>query len=302
MKKIKLFEKELKDVDESDLRKMETDPLNFESLQIEYKVAFDGNLSELQRDVVQFANGFEEGYIFFGISDDPITIVGIEKRNVDGLKTVLNDALPKRIEPIFTPFPQYYPIPLANGKYVVIIKIFPKEYGIYGIRQSDDMNNRNYYRYEFYKRMDGSKHRMNIETIVDLIESKSKGGEKQLEASIHGSALLPTIDDDVYISIKAVNKSVRPIVVNSYGIEIPQKRMVIYFVQSLDQPKYFMINTHLPCKLEDGESCKAFLSTKDLKEMVKEQGWSYPFEARALFGTNDGKFYSEAIEIRDIEY
>ena len=66
MKKIKLFEKELKDVNESDLRKMETDPLNFESFQNEYKVTFDGNLPELRRDVVQFANGFEEGYIFLG--------------------------------------------------------------------------------------------------------------------------------------------------------------------------------------------------------------------------------------------
>ena len=301
MKKIKLFEKELKDVDESDLRKMETDPVNFESLQIEYKVTFDGDLAELQRDVVQFANGFEEGYIFFGISDDPITIVGIEKTKVDGLKTVLNDAFPKMIEPIFTPFPQYHPIPLANGKYVVIIKIFPKEYGIYGIRQSDDMNNRNYYRYEFYKRMDGSKHRMNIEAIVDLIESKGKGGKKQLEASIHGAAMMPTIDDDVYIGINAVNKSVRPIVVNSYGIDIPQKGWVIYIMQTPDQPKYRMINTHLPCKLEDGESCPAFLSRNDLKEIIKEKGWNYPFEARALFGTNDGRFYSETIEIRDIE-
>lgn len=301
MKKIKLFEKDLKDVDESDLNKMVTDPLNFESLQIEYKVAFDGDLAELQRDVVQFANGFEEGYIFFGISDDPITIVGIEKNQVDGLKTALNDALPKRIEPIFTPFPHYHPIPLANGKYVVIIKIFPKEFGIYGIRQSDNMNNRNYYRYEFYKRMDGSKHRMNIEAIVDLIENKSKGGKKQLEASIHGAAIMPTIDDDVYIGINAVNKSVRPIIVNSYGIDIPQKGWVIYFIQTPYQPKYSKINDLLPCKLEDGESCKAFLSRNDLEEIIKEKGWNYPFEARALFNTNDGRFYSETIEIRDME-
>ena len=42
MKKIELFDKELKDVNESDLRKMETYPLNFESLQIEYKVLLMG--------------------------------------------------------------------------------------------------------------------------------------------------------------------------------------------------------------------------------------------------------------------
>lgn len=301
MKKINLFEKELKDVDEEDLRKMETDPLNFESLQIEYKVTFDGNLPELRRDVVQFANGFGEGYIFFGVSDDPITIVGIERTKVNGLKTVLNDALPKKIEPIINPFPQYHIVPLTGGKYVVIIKIFPKEQGIYGIRQSEDMNNRNYYRYEFYKRMDGSKYRMNIEAIVELIESKMKGGKKQLEASIHGKTILPTIDDEVYININAVNKSVRPIIVNSYGIDLLQEGKVIYILQHRYDPIYSRINDRLPCKLEDGESCKAYLSVKDFKDIIETKGWNLPSEVRAFFRTNDGRFYSEPIELQDIE-
>lgn len=297
---MELFDKDLKEINESDLRKMEADPTNFESLQIEYKVRFDGDAGELQRDVVQFANGFQDGYILFGISDDPITIVGIEKNELDGLKTVLNDVLPKKVEPILTPFPQYRAVPLASTKYVFIIKIFPKEYGIYGIRQSDDTNNRNYYRYEFYKRMDGNKHRMNIEAIVDLIESKGKGGKKQLEASIHGAAIMPTLDDDVYISIKAVNKSVRPIIINSYGIEIPKKGRVIYFVPTAYQPKYIRINTSIPCTLEDGESCQAFLSRKDLKKMMIRKGWDYPIEAKAIFNTNDGKFYSNEIELQEI--
>jgi len=302
MKKIELFDKELKDVNESDLRKMETYPLNFESLQIEYKVTFDGNLAELRRDVVQFANGFEEGYIFFGISDDPITIIGIEKTKVNGLKTVLNDTLQKMIEPLITPFPQYHPIPLANGKYVFIIKIFPKENGIYGIRQSEDMNNRSYYRYEFYKRMDGSKHRMNIEAIVDLIESKNKGGKKQLEASIHTPTVLPTIDDEVYISINAVNKSVRPIVINSYGIDILEKGRVIYILQYPYPTNQYRINDRLPRKLEDGELCKAYLSIKEFKNIIKEEGWNFPSKVRAIFRTNDGRFYSEPIDIHDKEY
>jgi hypothetical protein len=78
--------------------------------------------------------------------------------------------------------------------------------------------------------------------------------------------------------------------------------MVIYFIPTSYQPKYRMINDLLPCKLEDGESCKAYLSRKDLKEIITEKGWNYPFEARALFDTNDGKFYSEAIEIQELEY
>ena len=295
------FEKELKEIDENDLLKMEVDPMNFESLQIEYKVKFDGDAAELRRDVVQFANGFEEGHIFFGMSDDPIKIIGIEKKEVDGLKTVLNDVLPQKIEPILSPFPQYHAIPLSNGKFVFIIKIFPKENGIYGIRQSDDMNNRNYYRYEFYVRMDGSKHLMKMEEIVKLIESKSKGPEKYLETSIHGAALLPTIDEDIYINIRAVNKTTRPIVIKSYGIDIPTKEKTIYFAPTPYKPKYSMICTHLPCKLQDGESCYAYLSRIDLEEMMRKEGWNYPIEVRARFNTNDGDFFSDLIELKEIK-
>ena len=295
-----LFDKNLECINESDLKKMEVDPVNFESLQLEYKITFDGDAAELRRDVVQFANGFEEGYIFFGISDDPILVVGIEKSEVDGLKTVLNDVLPKRIEPILSPFPKYQTVPLTSGNYVFIIKVFPKEYGIYGIRQSDDMNNRSYYRYEFYKRMDGSKHRMNIEEIVDLIKSKSGGQEKYLEASIHDAVIMPMIDDEIYIGIIAVNKSERPIVVKSYGVEVPEKKKVIYFMATPFQPKYIMLNPSLPYKLNDGESCQAYLSRRDLEGLMKEEGWNYPVKIRALFNTNDGKFYSDTLELNEI--
>ena len=294
-----MFEKKVEDIDENDLRNMEADPMNFESFQIEYKVKFDGDAAELRRDIVQFASGFEEGYIFFGISDDPIKIVGIEKKEVDRLKTVMNDVLPKRIEPILSPFPQYQAVPLASGRYVFIIKIFPKEYGIYGIRQSDDMNNRNYYRYEFYKRMDGSKHRMNIEEIVDLIESKGKGPEKYLETSIHGAALMPTIDDNIYIGINAVNKSARPIIINSYGIEVPDTDKKIYI--SPFHPKNMLICTHLPCKIQDGEACNAFLSRHEFERIMNDEGWSYPINVRAYYETNDGKFFSDEIELRKIK-
>ena len=300
MKFIQLFEKELKDVDENDLFKMEADPVNFESFQIEYKISFDGDASELRRDVVQFANGLEEGYILYGISNDPIKIIGIEKTEVDRLKSILNDVLPKQIDPQLSPFPQFHPVPLTNGKYVLIIKIFPKGVGIYGIRQSDAMNNRNYFRYEFYERMDGSKHVMNVEEIVNLIEKKSKGQKKYLDVSIHGLVLIQG-DDDMYICIEAVNKSVRPIIVNSYSIELPEKNEIMIFVSTIKQPKYLMINSQLPCKLEDGEDCKAFLSRKDLEKIMSEKGWNYPIKIRALFDTNDGKFVSDTLDLDEIK-
>lgn len=63
---------------------------------------------------------------------------------------------------------------MSNEKYVFLIKIIPKEYGIYDIRLQEDLTNRKYKIYEFYKRMDGRKHQINIEEIVDLIESKSR--------------------------------------------------------------------------------------------------------------------------------
>ncbi|MFX1275683.1 MAG: ATP-binding protein [Promethearchaeota archaeon] len=301
MRIIKLFKKELKDIDEYDISQIETNPMNFESLTIEYKVKFDGNAAELIRDIVQFANGYEEGYILFGISDDPISIIGIEKNEIEGLKNIINDLLPKRIEPLISPFPQYQAVPLASGKYVFIIKIFPKEYGIYGIRQSDDMNNRNYYRYEFYRRLDGNKHRMNIESVVELIESKNRGLQKQLSITIHGSYLLaqPGHQAELYIGIKAVNKSVRPIIINSYLLEIPEKEKRVLI--SPFHPEHLMICSRLPYKLEDGESCQAYLSRQSFEETMNQEGWSYPLKIRGVFGTNDGEFLSEIIELKDRE-
>jgi len=295
---INIFSKELEDVNENDLKKMESDPINFESLQIEYKLKYDGDANELRRDVVQFANSSEEGYIFYGISDNPITISGIEKKEVDALKLVFNNVLPRKIDPILSPFPQFHPVPLSNGKYVFIIKIFPKKYGIYGIRLHDDMNNRNYKRYEFYKRMDGSKHQMSIEDLIELIEKRSSGGIKILETSIHPSVLIGGYDN-IFINITAVNKSIRPIIINSYGIELTNEKQIVVF--SPFNPKYIAISSQVPIKLQDGEACKANFSRKDFEEILEENGWDYPIKVRAIFWTNDGNYYSDEIELKKIE-
>ncbi|MFX0101110.1 MAG: ATP-binding protein [Candidatus Hodarchaeota archaeon] len=167
------FGKPLNKLVEEDLKKMESDPLNFESLLIEYKLMYNGDPSELRKDILQFANGTETGYLVYGVLDDPIQVVGIEKSEVDPLKTTLNEVLQNRIDPNLNPFPSYYVVPLSNGKYVFIIEIHPKPRGIYGLRQNDNSSNRGYYRYEFLKRMDGSKHLMNIQEVVELIEKKA---------------------------------------------------------------------------------------------------------------------------------
>lgn len=238
------------------------------------------------------------GYIIFGISNDPIQVIGIEKNEVDILKNILNDVLPKKIDPILSPFPQYQAVPLSNGKYVFIIEIFPKSYGVYGIRVHEDLTNRNYKRYEFYNRMDGSKHQMNIEEIVELIESKSRGKKKHLEAIIHGTGSISNFND-IFISVKAVNKSERPIIIRSYGINLPDYDYNIFI--SSTHPKLRLINTPLPSKLEDGESCEAFIERSYFEKMMTDEGWNYPIIVKAYFNTNDGAFYSNEITLYKIK-
>jgi hypothetical protein len=293
-----MFNKELKDITEVDILQIEKDPINFESFEIEYKVKFDGDAGELRRDVVQFANGVLEGYIIFGISNDPIQVIGIEKKEVDNLKTILNNLLPIKIEPILSPFPQYQIVPLSKGKYIFIIKIFPKSYGVYGIRLHEDLNNRNYRRYEFYQRMDGSKHQMNIEEIVELIESKSRGKKKHLKATIHGSNMISRFDD-IFISVKAVNKSERPIIITSYGINLPEHSYNVFI--STTHPKLRLINTPLPRKLEDGESCSAFIERLHFEKIIEDEGWKFPIIVKAFFNTNDGTYYSDEITLKKLK-
>lgn len=321
MKILKFFEKEFEKIDENDLHNLEKNPMNFESFQIEYKLKFNGKAAELRKDIMQFANGFEKGYIIFGISDDPISVVGIEKSEVDGLKTILNDLLTKKIEPPLSPRPKYHVVPLANGKYVVIINITPKEQGIYGIRQSDNVNN-NYY--EFYIRIDGSKHRMNIESIVNLIEKKSskKWRDKFLDVKLRKSGHL--------LIAKAVNKSERPIVVTHYRflfpsysfgrgsdkstiepgkLEILQKGIVkaikLMTVNPAEDP--LTDKSNYPIKLEDGESLSEKLNLIKIMNRISSYYEDRYFNNEIMndlssiqccFYTNDGKFYSDTIEIK----
>ena len=51
-------------------------------------------------------------------------------------------------------------------------------HGIYGIRLSDNPSNEHFNIFEFYQRMDGTKHKMNLEDVVNLIESKMSGQKK----------------------------------------------------------------------------------------------------------------------------
>lgn len=193
---MELFSKNFNKITEQDLRELESNPANFENYEIEYKLKYDGNSDELRRDIVQFANGNSIGYLFYGWSNNPIKIIGIDKNEVDNLKNVLNNALKHNIEPQLSPFPKYHPVPLSNGKYIFLIKIVPKVRGIYGIRFSDNPSKEKFKTYEFYQRMDGTKHKMNIENIVNLIESK-KFGQKNLVRNEDFSEKIQEIEKEI---------------------------------------------------------------------------------------------------------
>ncbi len=292
-----MFSKDLQKFNENDLREIEKISFNFEDLQVEFKFKYDNNSDELRRDVIQFANSDREGYIFYGVQEDPLKFVGLERKDIDNLKIHLNNILPRKIDPVLSPFPTYKIIELANGKFVFCIKIFPKERGIYAIRLSDNPSNSKFNVYEFYKRLDGSKHQLKIEEVVELIESKSTGSKKLLEVSIHPTALTEVDLKDVFITIKAVNMSERPIVVISYSLYIV-KEGYIYFIIANSIPNRYLCD-RLPKKLLDGEACQALISRKHFEQDMKKNNWKYPLEVKAFFDTNDGRFYSNSIELKD---
>ena len=290
---MEIFTKNLKEINESDLRELELSFLNFEDYQIEFKFKYDADPNEFRRDIIQFANGLQEGFIFFGVKDNPIKFVGLERKEIDELKLILNNILPRKIEPILSPFPDYHVIKLSNDNYIFIVKIYPKKHGIYAIRLNDNPSKLDFRRYEFYRRMDGSKHQMSIDEVIELIEIKSKGSKKLLEVTIHPTTLNSSNFDDVFISIQAVNKGIRPITVNSYGISIIKEEFNLW-IPSHSVPNRFVCD-RLPRKLLDGDACYAYLSRTYFEQEMEENGWKYPLEVKAFFSTTDGRFYSESI-------
>ncbi|MCF2141619.1 MAG: ATP-binding protein [Candidatus Lokiarchaeota archaeon] len=305
------------ELDEALLMKIEADPMNFESFQIEYKIDFHNDVNELRSDIIAFANGSLVGFLFFGIQDSPIKVIGIEKTKVDAIKTILNDVLPKKIDPILSPFPIFKPIPLSNGKYVVAIKIIPKENGIYGIRQGDNPSAPNFLTYEFWVRMDGSKRRLKIEDIEEIILSKGGVEKKKLKVSLNPVTLAPTITKEAIISIQAVNISTRPIIIQEYGIMHEDEKIKITIAppKGITSGKLFydgftenmlemenpqkILGTDLPKTLNDGESCSAYIIRKKFDELSKENGYTFPLKVKAYFRSNEEMFYSDLIELQE---
>ncbi len=127
----------------------------------------------------------------------------------------------------------------------------------------------------------------------ELVENQYQ--VKNLDVSINGTTLFPEYNNKIYIGVKAVNKSVRPIIINSYGFELVKEKYKV--VISPFHPEHRPICTPLPWKLQDGEDCHAYISREAFKEMMIEHGWNYPLKIRGYYRTNDGMFYSDPIDL-----
>ena len=237
---MEIFSKKFSEINEKDIKNLVSNPKNFEDFQIEYKIDYDGDAEELRRDIIQFTSGFDFGYLFYGIDDNPVKIVGIEKKRVDELKVVLNNVLPRKISPLLNPLPEYNPVPLSNGMFVFVIKIEAKSYGVYAIRKSDNMGKpRDYKTYEFYKRLDGSKHQMDVDEIIELIERKAKLRN------------LPEISTETGLNDERINlivQAIKNLTIDYYkGGEITKKfdssinKIILDFISMVDRLKpHFM--------------------------------------------------------------
>ena len=292
---MKINAKKFEEITEEDLLEIEKSPI-FEDLNIEFKSQYDGNADELRKDVIQFANSNKEGIIFYGVREDLLKFVGLEYVIIDKIKNHLNNILPRKIDPVLSPFPKFKVVELANGKFVLCIKIFPKDDGIYGIRLSDNPSNSKYKVYEFYTRLDGTKHQMKIEEVVNLIEAKNKGSKKIMEVNIY-----PTVSTgvdnfkEVYLSVTGVNKGIRPIIVTSCGFYMAKYNYQVIILSNKPENRYFC--DFLPKKLLDGEAYHALFPRKEFEEHMEENKWTYPLEVKAFVNTNDGKFFSDPIEL-----
>jgi len=296
---MKINSKTIEELVEEDLLEIEKNPI-FEDLYLEFKYKYNKKEDELRKIIIQFANTDKGGIIFYGVSENPLKFVGLEYKIIDNIKNHINNILTSRIDPVLSPFPRFYTIGLSNGKYILCLEVFPKENGIYGIRLNDNPSSSMFNVYEFYTRLDGAKHQMKIEEVVNLIEGKSKGTKiletKNLKVTILEPIMLDT--NVRYISLKAVNKGVRPIVVTAFGIRsVKYGTYIDTYLKKLVRRK---LCTPLPKKLSDGEACIALYPRKYIESNIKRLNWDYPLELKAYFNTNDGIFYSESIKLSDL--
>jgi len=178
---MEIFEKDIDTITEQDLLNLENLPNNFESHRIDYKVIYEmkpKHKNEFLRDIVSFANNFEDSLLIYGMNDNR-RLVGMERNssfNEDMLQNHFNNLLETTIEPKIKSHIKIQPVSLKNGKFAIVIKIFASDNIIYGIRQKLDKNiyGKEVNAYEFWYRASGNKKPMNLNEVLNQVLFKNK--------------------------------------------------------------------------------------------------------------------------------
>ena len=143
---------------------------------------------------------------------------------------------------------------------------------------------------------------MTIENIVDSILRKDGMDKKVIEVQLKPTGLIPTISKETIVSIVGINKSPRPITITGYGVIMADLKSKIYiFPPNNCGDPYNSICTPLPRRLNDGESCSAYMTRKDLEKRILEAKYTFPVEIKGFIESNDGTFYSDILKLEEMK-
>jgi len=285
-----------------DLELLRDDPYNLEDTNIEYKEQYSANPNELRKDIVSFANSEEGGYLLYGIRDDPFELIGINRNQSDKLINTIDTVINIKIDPHLDPPPITNPIFLSDGLYVLGVQVFPKEKGVYAIRKANNPNKSDFLCYSFWIRSGSRKRQLSMEEVNSYI-IKTDPYRKNIEVRVDFGLIGKQRKVDEYISVRGINKSIRPITVSSYGFHILDKKDNKWFSFWLPAPNYMypttIFNTPPNTKLLDGDRCSGHYPITMFREALSTNKLTLPTKIKGFINTNDGAFYSEEQDLTE---
>lgn len=127
--------------------------------------------------------------------------------------------------------------------------------------------------------------------------------KKYIEVSVDfGIVGKPGKVEDI-ISVRGVNKSIRPITVRSYGFQILDNNDKKWLGLWLRAPNYgdpaTMFNTPPKTKLLDGDDCSGYYPISMFREDLSSHNITLPTKIKGVINTNDGAFYSEEKDLKE---
>lgn len=176
------------------------------------------------------------------------------------------------------------------------MQIFPKEKGLYAIRKSNNPNNPNFRYYSFWIRSGGHKKQLSMEEVNSYI-IKTDPYKKYIEVRVDFGLVGKPGKVEEFISVHGVNKSIRPIIVNSYGFHIYDNNNNDWLGFWLPAPNYMypttIFNTPPNTKLLDGDKCSGYYPILMLIEALSSYNITLPTKIKGVIITNDGTFFQK---------